>query len=683
MDVRLPDGRIVKNVPEGVSRAELMAKLEGRAMTGVKGTGTYGLPAPKADLANSYLRGRTLYALDEIAGVSGAIVDAIRAPFSDQVEFNPAKSYRAWKDRAKQEASTTDKSNRVAATALELAGGMGAFKPQAIKQIAKIKTADQAIKGAAIGGGTGALGGFLGAEGEDRLSGAAWGAGIGGGLGALMPFVLPKAMEAVNAGAGLARQGLNRLSGKPVRTAQEKSTGIARKAVAKAMADDAITPFGAGRALDAARERGVPLALGDLGDNLRGMTGSMSRKPGKARTLVREMVDARQQQAGERIKGAIPRDLGSIENTFEASDALLAGARERAKPLYDAFYNARGVSSDEINSLLETPAGKDAVRRAYTIAANERVDPTSLGIDLNDLGEPVLTKVPSPRTLDFVKRGLDDIVEAQRDQFGRLNLDEYTRSVNDVRANLLKEGDKLSAYAGAPWADARNAYAGPASANAALWKGKGALGDTAEAIERTVSRMGDFEKQQFATGFRAALAEAIDKSGGSADVVNKLLGTPAKRKAIAKVFGGEEGLQKFLQTVADEKLAFETFRGVRLGPATAERVAEDAAGDVSMGNLAQAGANLLSGNRGAAAWNAFGALKDARRFGIGQAAERAREEAAALLTETNPAALRESLREAMRQEALRRLILSQRRKLGTAASGGVGGLSGSIVGEAQ
>lgn len=704
MDVRLPDGRIIKNVPDGMSRADLTAhlarngiKVDAAPKTGVKGTGTYGLSAPKSDLTSSYLRGATFGGLDELSGLAGAAMDAVRSPFSSQVDFNPVKSYEAWKTRARQQADATDSAHPVAGTALELAGGLGGFKKAAIRAASLPM---QMLKGTGIAAAAGGVSGFLGADGEDRVPAAASGSMLAAPFGALAPVVIPAVTRFARSVPALTRRGVDAMTGKT--SVAQKGQGLARSLVAKAMIDDRITPRGAGEALQAANARGVPLALGDLGDNLRGFTGSLSRKPGKARTLVNEMVDTRQAQAGERIRGAIERDLGPVRNTFSESDALIADARNKARPFYDEAYAQPPISTPEIDAILATPAGRDAVRRAETIAGNERVDPKALGFALDGEGNVVLSKtsgltdngtdlvqtmqperVPgyTTRSLDFTKRGLDDIVEAYRDPTsGRLNLDEYGRSVNSVRADLINEVDRLNPS----YAKARAAYSGPAAANDALWKGKQALTATADKIERMTGRMNEFERSQFANGFRAALADAIDGSGGSADIVNKLLGTPRKRTAIARVFGGEDGLNAFLQTVADEKMAFQTYKGARLGSPTGERVAEDASLNSDLlGNGGRAVANAATGNFRAALWNGLNAVNDFRRFGAGQTAERARQEAAALLTETNPGALSESLREAMRQEAMRRASLSTQRRAGVAGAGAGGYFIGGAAGRGQ
>lgn len=466
----------------------------------------------------------------------------------------------------------------------------------------------------------------------------------------------------------------------------DRSPQVARDAVASAMRDDAITPEQAAQMMQEANARGVPLSLSDLGDNLRGMTGSLSRKPGLPRTLVRDMVDTRQAAQGDRIRNAIVRDLGDIVNPYTQSDDLMQRAQRAAAPLYDDAYNAAPVASPVLDDLLSRPAGRQALARARTIAANEGRDPTALGFALDadgnvvlnpiqqlgdDAGNLTLTQEParvrsySPQTLDYVKRGLDDIIEAQRDPVTRrLHLDEAGRAINGVRADLLRELDRLNP----PYAAARQAYAGPASARQALELGRKALNYSDQEIERAVSRLNEGERQQFAVGFRSALADALDRRIDGSDKVGALLGNPRKRRALAQVFGGEEGLQNFLSTMADERAANETYRAVRTGSPTAERIADD------QGNLLEQGAQALynvgRGNTGGLIRQGIGALQDFRRFGAGQAAQRARENAVALLTETDPDAFRRALQEAARQDALRRMIAQQRRVAGPAAAVG-------------
>src|SRR3546814_10182812 len=85
-------------------------------------------------------------------------------------------------------------------------------------------------------------------------------------------------------------------------------------------------------------------------------------------------------------------------------------------------------------------------------------------------GNVILTSSPSPQTIDLVKRGFDDVLEGYRDPTsGRLNLDEGGRAVEGLRQRYLGEADRLYPDT---YPQARAAFAGPASENAALSAGQ-------------------------------------------------------------------------------------------------------------------------------------------------------------------------------------------------------------------
>src|SRR3546814_2201273 len=125
--------------------------------------------------------------------------------------------------------------------------------------------------------------------------------------------------------------------------------------------------------------------------------------------------------------------------------------------------------------MLQTPAGRQALAQARTIAANEGRDPNALGFDLDMEGNVILTSSPSPQTIDLVKRGFDDVLEGYRDPTsGRLNLDEGVRAVEGLRQRYLGEADRLYPDT---YPQARAAFAGPASENTALLTGTQMVGD--------------------------------------------------------------------------------------------------------------------------------------------------------------------------------------------------------------
>jgi len=842
MDVRGPDGKIVR-FPDGTDAGkvnEVMSSIYAKPKAAPRASGTLGQLGRQVGLAARYVP-------EGLADLAGIVTNPINTAINTGLQAFGSKA-RIGTDLGQAASSTLDRiglpkpsggvervvgdASRAVVGAAPFVGAGNMLARAASPVIKGVGQALAASPGAQAG--YGALGGA--SAGTAREAGlpvplqVAAGLGIPLGVNALGP-------RAVNAMRTMGQQA------SPKRAAE-----IARNVISDALTADNISPNLAGQVVSEANSRGVPLALMDVGPNTRGLASSLARKPGASRTMLTDATGPRQYSAGERIRGAVSRDLGPINNTFNESDALIQGARAKAAPLYDKAYSADLPSSDEIDAILATPAGKKALSRAMAIAANERVNPAKMGfavdsegnailnpssgvqtlpgsvkanpdrafqppapdeysafpayqqrtangassvrrkgpMDLvswlrsrggiqesggelshygidnkprniefaknenflgklinNDKGmtlddaalaaweagffpnmqerptvsefldalssthggssrvfhpddaaaleqfdalrsargaieggggwemrgEPVslrdLQNIPLPtaedapvvrptyntRALHYVKRGLDSVLESQRDPFGRLNKsDDMIRTTDNVRKQLLGEIDRLNP----DYRAARSIYAGPAAANEALWKGKGALNKTADEIERTIANMSEFERGQYANGFRAAMAEAIDKSGGSTDIVNKLLGSAAKRKALAKIFGGEAGLNNFIKTMADEKSAFETHRRISLGSPTAANLADDAmVQDGALSNtLAPAAANLLMGRPRAAIGNVLEGAKDAWRFGVGNTAQEARNQAAALLSDTNGSALRDVLAQAARQKAI-------------------------------
>jgi len=620
---------------------------------------------PKADLQSTVDQGVTLGASDELAGAAGVLYNAVKAPFSSETDFDPLGSYAQWRDRERDKIDATREQHPWLSALTEGVGSLATIPAGAISRVSSL--GEIVKQGGKIGAGLGAAGGFNYGEGFGGSTvGAAIGSGIGGLFGAALPVALQLAQKPFTAARNYLRP----------------QNGIGRELVARAMQEDRILPRMAGERLTNARSNGTPLALMDLGDNLRGLTSALARKPGQSRTLIRETVLDRQAGQGERIRGAISRDLGPIVNPAEQSESLISQARSAARPLYEQAYAEPGRTSPELEALLSTPAGRQAMAKARTIAANEGRDPNVLGFDLDDQGEVVLRNTPGVQTLDYVKRGLDDIVEGYRDPVTRqLNLDESGRAISNLRQNYVSEVDRLYPES---YAKARQAYQGPAREREALDLGRKSLNASAEEIDRMVARLSDAERQQFALGHRWAMTEALERKGDAADKVLGLLGTERKRRSLGMVHSGNANLPRFMSTMGDEAAAAETYRAVNTGSQTASRLADDALVEDSSLLEDIASEAIRGGQNGWTGLVATGlnALRDANRFGAGASGNRAREEAAALLSNTDPDLLQEAMRVALRDPAIRRLnAMTFRRRVqggGLMGARAIGGVSGYV-----
>jgi hypothetical protein len=415
-----------------------------------------------------------------------------------------------------------------------------------------------------------------------------------------------------------------------------------------------VAPSAAAARMAEGNANGVPLALMDQGDNLRGLAGSLSRRPGASRTLVREAVIDRQAGQGERVRGAIERDLGPIVNPMDQGDALTQQARAAAKPLYEKAYAAPGASVVDMQDLAGRPSFRKALMKAANLAAEEGDNPMALGFQFDEAGDVLLTDVPSFKTMDYIKRGLDDVVEGFRDSTtGKLNLNTgEARATNETLRTFISRMDKVNP----DYAAARAAYAGPAKQREALEMGRKSVNMSADEIQRLTQNMGEDQIEQFLAGHRAALAGTLERRVDGADKANAILGTPRKRQALGALYEGRGDLARFHRTLTDEQAAAETYRTVNTGSPTAQRQIDDQiTADPSMledvaGRAVRGASNGFPG----LAAEAVGLLKDVGRFGAGATGQRAREDAAALISNTDPALFQEAMRAAMRDQALTR-----------------------------
>lgn len=566
---------------------------------------------------------------DDAAGVGSMLSNAIVAPFSSKVDFDPRGAFNRGKGDFKDSISRAEMEAPAASTIAGVTGFLGSIAgavPSA--GVRGAQTLGQLVKtGAKSGAVAGTLGGVGASDGSgsERLASAGIGATTGAALGAAIPVIV-------------------KVGGAGVRTVQRmagKGPAVSPQMIADALMADGLTARQAGQMIDDAQARGTPLALADVGENTRALFSSVGRQPGPSRTIVRDMAIGRQEGQADRIAGAIGRDLGPVANPRKVSEQLIAKAKADAAPLYAEAYAAPTPITDKLNTIL-TRIPRGAVDNAKRVAKLEGRNPQDLGVDFNEAGDVILRGKPSVETLDFIKRGLDDVVEKYRDKTtGKLVLDGEGRAVNNLLREFTDEVDRLNPA----YAKARAAYAGPVRASAALNKGGSFANKTADDIAAETENMTPFELEQYRLGVRSAMTRLLDTKTEGANKVSALIGTPKKIKALEKLFGGKGEFDRFIATLGDEGKAQQTFASVAGNSATAGRLADDAATS-DAGFLDAAGNAVVTTANGRPVTAIINAVRDATRYGQGEAGKVTRAEIAAALAETDPAAMAAALRQA-------------------------------------
>ena len=444
---------------------------------------------------------------------------------------------------------------------------------------------------------------------ENRLAGAAIGFGAGAVGDAAGGYIAAPAIEALSRKP--VNMALQAFGKQPLPMAPAMSG--AERTIVNTVGDQgrAVTNM-----LGNASTLGLPMTLADTTEGLRSLAGATARRSPVARDTARNVMEPRALGQIDRLQGALSRDFGDPTNVLERSDALLKQAQTNSAPLYQEAFSAPGASSVETGDILGTPSGKQALMRARTQMLNDRKDPTALGIDINDAGEPVLTRVPSFETLDYVKKGFDDIANEGRTPFGTFQPNAEQSSAANLASDLRGRMDEVNPAYGA----ARAEYAGPAGERQALTMGKADVNKPAESVAYTLKNMPATRQDQYRLGQLSGISEQANKARYSANPYDVIAGSPEAQKRLSVLF--PDNAARFIHQADLERQMAQSRNQILGGSPTALNQRADQAFDVPLGaTLAIDGASAMLAGAPPLATGArlFGGLsKDAIKLGIGK-----------------------------------------------------------------
>lgn len=544
-------------------------------------------------------------------------------------------------------------------TGTALAGkalGMGAGmvgRESIAELLANPMTADMAY-GAAYGA----------TQGEDPLTGLAIGAGgslLGSTAGTALGKTLPRATGVRPAADTL-------LPGERMVFDATNRTG--RDEVAEALAQ--------------AANLGVPAGLADVSPDVNSLTGAAMRRSPTAAGPAAETLMARGRGQYDRLLGAVERDLGPIENIPQRSEDLITQARAQAGPLYEAAYAAPGAESVDLADLAERPTFEAALREAYQEVLDEGLDPSAIG--LQQAGDNIMVASPSWQALDYVKRGLDNIIERNTSKIDGVSPE--ARRAIQMKNMLLARMDE----ANPDYAAARAAYAGPAQERAALQSGQEALRMSPNQLGVNMGNASPSQAAQMRLGFQSGLAEQAGRVRSSTNPFESTLGTPAMEQRLAAMgYGPDEVARLLSQRDLERQVAGSTNRLIG-NSATAERqLADQAFGAESslMGNIAQGavetaitGAPVATTLRSGMGRGLGQSLRDWRTLGVGERARTAADQIIPLALDIDPEnAARQLLELASRDEAYQVIVQELLDRAGRRGAIGGAGTSAAVAAE--
>lgn len=538
-DVRMPDGTIIRNVPEGATRDQIVERYERARQAG----------AVQDKRPTSFLRGvaegfrPVAQNIDRIASNINPVMqlaDALGLVDTAGTRKKAEARFRQNQATAPTRGSTLGKiTGGVIGTAPTMLIPGGPVVQGAVG--GALMNEDGTLKGVARDA---AIGGVFGKAGQ--LAGKHVVAPVAERVGRTKPA--RAAAQATVSAINKVRPGRARMLPLPQISAPDKAV--------KRMNPD----MEAARSMAADATRlNLPLAMADVDPRLQQLAGSVARHSPDARKLAETNLNARARGQADRAVNAIDEHLAPITNIRQRSADIIEEGKPVYGPLYDKAYEAPPITSPRLDQVLNTPAGREATGRANTIAANEFRDPRALGFILDkdgnvvldprslavgsdDAGNLVLSQEPlrepgyTTQSLDYVKRGIDDILEPQRNQItGKLQLDEGGRAIAGVKQALVEEVDNLNP----DYKAARDAYSEYAKRAEALRTGHDVLPQAnlpQRDFDAILARSSGDTLPEFQRGYATAMSDEVAKRRYSNNPYEAIYGSPQQQAKVGALF---------------------------------------------------------------------------------------------------------------------------------------------------
>lgn len=502
----------------------------------------------------SVLQGPTLGFADEIGG---ALVGGAKS-LMGQGGFK--ENYANTRDYMRGAAAQVEKEMPVASA---ITRGMAAAPLLSAKLPALFggpsrmaQAGNAAITGAGFGGMTGA--------GESEAEGA------GVGMDALKGAAMGGAMSAatVPVAGVLGAVGGNVRS----RFSDSAAANYAKQKVAEAFARDArgtVATKDPSAALNQAQARFMKLGdearvVDTGGQNVRQLLDTMATLPGRTKDVAEDAIRQRQASRAGRMIGAAESGLNpSGLRLQETLDDLIARRSEAAAPLYKRLYESTIKPDENLREIVSAAEQLGAGATARKISTARQLPYT-----LSEAAPQM-----SMRDLDHLKQGLDDIIQANIDQTGRMN--KTGAAVQELKRSLTDNLDKLT---GGAYKQAREAFAGPTALMDAAKEGHRVWSQDDQMIKKTLAGLSEGEVDAFKLGAFEALRSKLGNQGGQTEVM-KMWRDQTTREKLKALFGDERAFRRFASEIAKES-RMKGLESVGRGSQTAAR--QYGAGDLDV-----------------------------------------------------------------------------------------------------
>jgi hypothetical protein len=275
-------------------------------------------------------------------------------------------------------------------------------------------------------------------------------------------------------------------------------------------------------------------------------------------------LKARHRSQAARIVPTVD-DMISPEGLSVKLESLAKQRRTSADQNYADFYQNPVELTPQLKSYFERDSFKTAYKFAKKLANNEGVELPPLFTKAAD-GTKTYAR-PNARQLDYIKQGMDAVVDTSYKASGTLGNSAKTLR-NEFRDHL---DDLMPDYK-----KARSEYAGHSAAIEAAENGRKfmmSVGDEGKSLKgfgrADISGMGEHELEAFRSGAASALRDKIERQGFGSDIT-KMFDTPGFKKDLNSLLG-LDGAREFRRVIKAEAKMAETW-AENQGSATSQRL---------------------------------------------------------------------------------------------------------------
>jgi hypothetical protein len=436
-------------------------------------------------------------------------------------------------------------------------------------------------RAAGAGATTGAVAGAGSATEGNRTGGAL----SGGATGAVLGPTVAKGIQLGGQGVSAVKNAIRPSPG----TVEQRATNK----VLEAMGRDEMDPTALRDRMLADKKLGVQSSVMDASPSLSSLGEAVVTRPGPGRKILGTGLNERLEGGREAAASRALKDIGKGVDYVAQEDTLMGKLRANANNLYDTAYAHGSVDDPRIMKVLEDDTFKKAFKEAQAIAAKEARAAELRGEDasrfkLKDLYELdpsdntfkfTGTQLPDVRTLDYVKRGIDALIDKGYRGEG----------MSKAEANALK--DLKRAYVSVidenvpEYAAARAKYAGDMEVLDALRLGRTDYLSPKmlpNEAKKLVNDMSEAERDALRAGVAQSLLTKVMDAPQQINAAQRIIGAPATRKRLEALFQDPNEYKVFEAALQRESELFRNAQDIVRGSRTANKTA--AMADLKAGN---------------------------------------------------------------------------------------------------